>query len=67
MDFIRTKKKIENKKIILDIPEEFKARDVEIIILPLDNDTEINNQIMKVSEKSFNEWDNDDDEIDNSL
>lgn len=67
MDYIKTKQRINNNRIVVDIPEDFKSKDVEIIILPLDKEKEFNESIMKVSESSFNEWDNDKDEIYNSL
>ncbi|MEO8211516.1 MAG: hypothetical protein ABI840_13230 [bacterium] len=67
MDFIKTKQRIRNKKVIVSIPDDFKSQNVEIIILPLNEENIINEEIMKVSEASFKEWDNEEDEIYNSL
>ncbi len=35
MQAIREIKEIKNRKIVIDLPERFKAKEVEIIILPL--------------------------------
>lgn len=67
MDYIKTIQRVKNNKVVIDIPEDFISRDVEIIILPADNEREINDRIMKVSEQSFNEWDNPEDEVYNTL
>ena len=67
MDYIKTRKRVSNNKIIVDIPEDFDFRDVEVIILPAESDNDINDNLMKVSEQSFKEWDNPDDEIYNNM
>ncbi len=67
MDFIKTKQRIRNKRVVVNIPEDFKSQNVEIIILPLSEENNINEEIMKLSEQSFNEWDNEEDEIYNSF
>ncbi|MBK6539491.1 MAG: hypothetical protein IPG09_17645 [Ignavibacteria bacterium] len=67
MDYIKTRKRVSNNKIIVDIPEDFDFRDVEVIILPAESDNDFNDNLMKVSEQSFKEWDNPDDEIYNNM
>ncbi|MCC7158191.1 MAG: hypothetical protein IT281_01490 [Ignavibacteria bacterium] len=67
MNYIKTFRKIKNHKLIIDIPEDFKSEDVEVIVLPVNADTESNDSFMKVSEESFKEWDNDSDEIYNNM
>ena len=67
MEFIKTKQQVKNNKVIVDIPEDFLSKYVEIIILPAENELENTNNIMKVSEQSFREWDNSEDEIYDSL
>ncbi len=67
MDYIKTRKRVSNNKIIVDIPEDFEFRDVEVIILPAESDNDFNDNLMKVSEQSFKEWDNPDDEIYNNM
>ena len=67
MDYIKTRQKIKNNKVIIEIPEDFKSENVEIIILPIYDDDNLKEAVMKVSEKSFQEWDNKEDEIYNTL
>ena len=67
MEFIKTKQQVKNNKVIVDIPEDFLSKYVEIIILPAENELENTNNIMKVSEQSFREWDNSEDEIYDTL
>ena len=67
MDCIKKIQKVINNKVIVDIPEDFFFKKVEIIIIPADEEKNINSQIMKVSEGSFKEWDNNEDEIYDSL
>ncbi len=67
MDYIKTRKRVSNNKIIVDIPEDFDFRDVEVIILPAESDNDFNDNLMKVSEQSFKEWDNPEDEIYNNM
>ena len=55
MDYIKTRKRVSNNKIIVDIPEDFDFRDVEVIILPAEIDNDFNDNLMKVSEQSFKE------------
>ncbi|MBK6771644.1 MAG: hypothetical protein IPG78_05850 [Ignavibacteria bacterium] len=66
MDYIKTRKELVIIKL-LDIPEDFDFRDVEVIILPAESDNDFNDNLMKVSEQSFKEWDNPDDEIYNNM
>lgn len=67
MNYIKTTKRIKNHKLIIDIPEEFTSEEVEVIVLPL-HDEHLNNEgMMKISEDSFKEWDNDSDNIYNDL
>jgi len=67
MDYIKTTQKIKDNKVIVDIPEDFKSKNVEIIILPIFDEDNLNEAIMRVSEKSFQKWDNKEDEIYNTL
>ena len=67
MEFVKTKQQVKNNKVIVDIPEDFLSKYVEIIILPAENELENTNNIMKVSEQSFREWDNSEDEIYDTL
>ncbi len=67
MNYIKTIKKIKNNKLIIDIPKDFKSKDVEVIVLPLIDENDFTESIMKLSENSFREWDNDADEIYNNL
>ncbi|MCY7362524.1 MAG: hypothetical protein LH629_10745 [Ignavibacteria bacterium] len=68
MDFIKTTQRIQNKRVIVNIPEDFISENVEVIILPLiTDDNNFTQEIMKVSEKSFQEWDNKEDEIYDTL
>lgn len=67
MDFIKVKKIVKDNKIVIEIPENFISKSVEVIIIPADDEAKLNDSLMKVSEKSFNEWDNAEDEIYNSL
>lgn len=67
MDYIKTRKRVSNNKIIVDIPEDFDFRDVEVIIFPAESDNDFNDNLMKVSEQSFKEWDNPEDEIYNNM
>ena len=67
MDFIKVKKIVKYNKIVIEIPENFISKSVEVIIIPADDEAKLNDSLMKVSEKSFNEWDNAEDEIYNSL
>ena len=71
MKAIRKIQNVKNNKIILNLPESFNDKRVEIIILPYDiND--MGNEDKKywqlLSEKSFeNIWNNQDDEVYNEL
>ena len=67
MDFIKVKKIVKYNKIVIEIPENFISKSVEVIIIPADDEAKLNDSLMKVSEKSFNEWDNAEDEIYNSF
>ncbi|MBK9404937.1 MAG: hypothetical protein IPN57_10455 [Ignavibacteria bacterium] len=67
MDYIKTRKRVSNNKITQDTQEDFDFRDVEVIILPAESDNDFNDNLMKVSEQSFKEWDNPDDEIYNNM
>jgi len=68
MDFIKTTQRIQNKRVIVNIPEDFISENVEVIILPLlTDDNNFTQEITKVSEKSFQEWDNKEDEIYDTL
>lgn len=67
MDYIKTIKRIQNNKIIIDIPKDFKSEEVEVIVLPINDENELSKEFMKVSEDSFKEWDNNADEIYNKL
>ena len=67
MDFIKVKKIVKDNKIVIEIPENFISKSVEVIIIPADDEAKLNDSLMKVSEKSFNEWDNAEDEIYNSF
>ena len=67
MNYIKTVKKVKNHKLIIDIPEDFGSVDVEVIILPLQDENIFTEEIMKLSENSFKEWDNNADEIYNTL
>jgi len=68
MDFIKTTQRIQNKRVIVNIPEDFISENVEVIILPLlTDDNNFTQEIMKVSEKSFQGWDNKEDEIYDTL
>lgn len=67
MNYFKTFKKIKDHKLIIDIPEDFKSEDVEVIVLPRDSNLTDDELIMKVSEESFKEWDNESDEIYNNL
>jgi hypothetical protein len=67
MNYIKTIKKIINHKIVIDIPEDFKTDEVEVIVLPVETASGDTESIMKLSEESFKEWDNDADEIYNNL
>ena len=67
MNYIKTIKKIHNHKIVIDIPEDFESEDVEVIVLPLQDENNLNEDIMKLSGDTFKEWDNNADEIYNNL
>jgi len=67
MNYIKTVRKIKDKKLIIDIPDDFESEEVEVIVLPLYHYKTEDEDLMKVSEPSFREWDNDADEIYNSL
>ncbi|MBZ0203057.1 MAG: hypothetical protein K8I03_08590 [Ignavibacteria bacterium] len=67
MNYIKTFRKIKDHKLIIDIPEDFKSENVEVIVLSMNADIESNGSFMKVSEESFKEWDNDSDEIYNNM
>lgn len=67
MDYIKTIQQVKNNKVIVDIPEDFISKYVEVIILPAESEKEHNEKLMKVSEQSFKEWDNSEDEIYNNL
>lgn len=67
MNYIKTIKKIKNHKLVIDIPEDFGSEDVEVIILPMNMEKDNADSLMKISEESFKEWDNDSDEIYNNL
>lgn len=63
MNYIKTVQKIKNHKLIIDIPEDFKSEEVEVIVLPLNEDDETDKSMMQLSEDSFKEWDNDADSV----
>lgn len=67
MEYIKTRQKIKNHKITIDIPENFKSKEVDVIILPIDDEKNFTENIMKLSEDTFKEWDNEEDEIYNSI
>lgn len=67
MNFIKTIRKIKNHKLIIDIPDDFTSEDVEVIVLHLEHDADNAQNVMKISEGSFKEWDNDSDDFYNSL
>lgn len=67
MEYIKTIRKIKNHKLIIDIPDDFTSEDVEVIVLPLEHDIDNTQNIMKISEESFKEWDNDSDDFYNTL
>ncbi|MBK8550454.1 MAG: hypothetical protein IPL53_05070 [Ignavibacteria bacterium] len=67
MDYIKTRQRVKDHKVIIDIPDDFKSEEVDVIILPIDNEKNFTENIMKLSEDSFKEWDNEEDEIYNSL
>lgn len=67
MDYIKTIERIKNHKLTITIPEDFKSEEVEVIVLPYDPETNNTETLMKISEESFKEWDNESDEIYNSL
>lgn len=67
MNYIKIVKKIKNHKFVIDIPEDFKSEDVEVIVLPLQDENALNAGLMSLSEESFKEWDNDADEIYNNI
>lgn len=67
MDYIKTRQRVKDNKIVVDKPDDFISNDVEIIILPANDERELNYNLMKVSEQSFKEWDNSEDEIYNTF
>jgi hypothetical protein len=67
MEYIKTRQRVKNHKIIIDIPENFKSKEVDVIILPVNDEKKFTENIMKLSEDSFREWDNKEDEIYNTL
>ncbi len=67
MDYLKIRQKIKNNKLSIHIPENFKSKEVDVIIFPVDDETNFTKNIMHLSENSFKEWDNEEDEIYNSL
>lgn len=67
MDYIKTIERIKNHKLTINIPKDFKSEEVEVIVLPHDPENTNTENLMKISEESFKEWDNESDEIYNSL
>jgi len=67
MDYIKTIERIKNHKLTINIPEDFKSEEVEVIVLPHEPETYNTENLMKISEESFKEWDNESDEIYNNL
>lgn len=67
MNYIKTIKRVKDHKIVIDVPEEFENEDVEVIVLPVGEETSIDKSIMSLSEESFKEWDNDADDRYNDL
>lgn len=69
MDFLKKITRVKNNRITIEMPDSFNSKDVEVIVLPLDN-SELRMEtlaLMKLSESSFNEWDNEEDEVYNDL
>lgn len=67
MNYIRKIQRVTDNKVVVEIPEDFLFKKVEILIIPAEDESDINSDLMKVSEGSFKEWDNNEDDIYDTL
>ena len=65
MDLFKVIKKVNNRQLIVDLPEKFDSKEVEVTVIAKDQD-ELTN-LTQLSEESFNDWDNEADEIYNDI